>query len=162
VPYDGGVARFLADPNFSQQCYVTSEPIAAKRQGGDPQVFMIADVGYNPYTTVVVSRRELVMQKPEMVTAFVAATAEGWRRYLADPRPTNELIAHINPSMDAPTLEAAAEAQKPLVETEATKRDGLGTMTAERWETLARQLADLKMIESAPTPSELFVRVSRK
>ena len=34
VPYDGGVARFLADPSFAQQCYVTSEPIAAKRQGG--------------------------------------------------------------------------------------------------------------------------------
>ena len=25
---------FLTDPNFGQQCYVTSEPIAAKRQGG--------------------------------------------------------------------------------------------------------------------------------
>jgi len=162
VPYDGGVARFLADPNFSQQCYVTSEPIAAKRQGGDPQVFLIADAGYDPYTTVVVSRRELVIQKPEMVTAFVAATAEGWRHYLADPRPTNDLIARINPSMDAPMLEAAAEAQKPLVETEATKREGLGTMAAERWETLARQLADLKVIESAPPSSELFVRVNRR
>jgi NitT/TauT family transport system substrate-binding protein len=65
VPYDGGVARFLTDPNFGQQCYVTSEPIAAKKQGGDPQVFLIADAGYNPYTTVVVARRELVEQKPE-------------------------------------------------------------------------------------------------
>ena len=43
VPYDGGVARFLSDPNFSQQCYVTSEPLAAKKQGGDPKVFLIAD-----------------------------------------------------------------------------------------------------------------------
>jgi len=162
VPYDGGVARFLADPSFAQQCYVTSEPIAAKRQGGDPQVFLVADAGFNPYTTVVVARRELVAQKPEMVAAFVAASAEGWRAYLSDPRPTNELLGRLNNSMDAQTLEAAAEAQKSLIETDLTKREGLGSMTAERWETLAKQLAELKLIESAPAASELFVRVNTK
>jgi NitT/TauT family transport system substrate-binding protein len=43
VPYDGGVARFLTDPNFAQQCFVTSEPIAAKKQCGVPQLFIVAD-----------------------------------------------------------------------------------------------------------------------
>ena len=62
---------------FGQQCYVTSEPIAAKKQGSDPQVFLIADAGFNPYATVVITRRELVNDKPEMVSAFVAATAKG-------------------------------------------------------------------------------------
>lgn len=162
VPYDGGVARFLADESFAQQCYVTSEPIAAKKQGGDPQVFLVADSGFNPYTTVIVARKELVSQKPEMVAAFVTASAEGWQNYLSDPHPTNELLGRLNPSMDAATLEAAAEAQKPLIETELTRREGLGTMTAERWETLAKQLAELKLIERAPAASELFVRVSRK
>ena len=33
VPYDGGVARFVADKGFAQQCFITSEPIAARRQG---------------------------------------------------------------------------------------------------------------------------------
>jgi NitT/TauT family transport system substrate-binding protein len=160
VPYDGGVARFLADPNFAQQCYVTSEPIAAQRQGGDPQVFLVADAGFNPYTTVVVARRELVTNKPEMVTAFVAATAEGWQSYLADPRTTNDLLHRLNPSMDAETLKAAADAQKPLIETDLTKREGLGVMTSERWQTLAAQLADLKLIDAAPAASDLFVRVT--
>jgi len=159
VPYDGGVARFLTDPNFSQQCYVTSEPIAAKKQGGDPQVFLIADAGYNPYTNVVVARRELVEQKPEMVRAFVAATAEGWTTYLADPGPTNQVLGRLNPSMDAATLEAAVEAEKPLIATEQTKQLGLGTMSTERWATLARQLEDLKLIDRAPPPAELFVPV---
>jgi NitT/TauT family transport system substrate-binding protein len=162
VPYDGGVARFLNDPNFSQQCYVTSEPIAAKKQGGDPQVFLIADAGFNPYTTVVVTRRELAEQKPEMVGAFVAATAEGWKSYLADPRPTNQLLARLNPSMDAATLEAAVEAEKPLIATEQTKQLGLGSMSAERWATLAQQLEDLKLIARAPQPSELFVPIAAR
>ncbi|HKQ70313.1 MAG TPA: ABC transporter substrate-binding protein, partial [Polyangiaceae bacterium] len=101
VPYDGGVAHFLTDPLFGQQCYVTSEPIAARQKGSDPQVFLVAEAGYNPYATVVVTRRELVTQKPEMVAAFVAATTEGWRTYLADPKPTNALLRTLNPSMDA-------------------------------------------------------------
>jgi NitT/TauT family transport system substrate-binding protein len=162
VPYDGGVARFLADSNFAQQCYVTSEPLAAKRQGGHPQVFLIADAGYNPYTTVVIARRELVAEKPEMVNAFVAATAEGWRAYLADPRSTNELLGRLNPSMDAATLQAAADAERPLIETEQTKQAGLGTMTAERWDTLAKQLVELNLIDRAPTPAELFLPANVK
>ncbi|HMI88970.1 MAG TPA: ABC transporter substrate-binding protein [Polyangiaceae bacterium] len=162
VPYDGGVARFLADPSFAQQCYVTSEPIAAKKQGGDPQVFLVADAGYNPYTTVVVTRRELVEQKPEMVAAFVAATAEGWKNYLTDPRPTNQVLARLNPSMDAATLEAAVEAEKPLIATEQTKQLGLGSMSAERWATLARQLEELKLIDRAPPTTDLFVPVAAR
>lgn len=162
VPYDGGVARFLTDPDFGQQCYVTSEPIAAKKQGSDPQVFLIADAGYNPYTTVVVARRELVEQKPEMVNAFVAATAEGWKSYLADPRPTNLVLARLNPSMDAATLDAAVEAERPLIATEQTKQLGLGSMSAERWSTLARQLEDLKLIDRAPPTADLFVPVAAR
>jgi NitT/TauT family transport system substrate-binding protein len=162
VPYDGGVARFLADPEFGQQCYVTSEPIAAKKEGGDPHVFLIADTGYNPYTTVVVAGRELVEQKPEMVSAFVAATAEGWNSYLADPRPTNQVLARLNPSMDAATLEAAVEAERPLIATEQTKQLGLGSMSAERWATLARQLQELKLIDHAPPPTDLFVPIASR
>jgi NitT/TauT family transport system substrate-binding protein len=162
VPYDGGVARFLTDPSFAQQCYVTSEPIAAKKQGGDPQVFLIADAGYNPYSTVVVARRALVEQKPEMVSAFVAATAEGWKSYLTDPRPTNLLLARLNPSMDAATMEAAVEAEKPLIATEETQQRGLGAMSAERWATLGQQLTELKLIDRAPSPADLFVSLAAR
>jgi len=162
VPYDGGVARFLADESFAQQCYVTSEPIAAKRQGGDPEIFLIADAGYNPYATIVIARRELVAEKPEMVAAFVAATAQGWQSYLVDPRPTNEVLGRLNPSMDPVALQAAAAAQKPLIETDQTKRDGIGTMTLECWRQLSTQLVNLKTIDRAPDASELFVGVSRR
>ena len=40
--------------------------------------------------------------------------------------------------MDAETFADVAEAQKPLIEAPV-----LGTMTAERWDTLAQQLKDL-------------------
>jgi NitT/TauT family transport system substrate-binding protein len=157
VPYDGGVARFLTDPMFAQQCYVTSEPIAARRRGGDPRVFLIADAGFNPYATVVVTRTPLVRERPDMVRAFVAATVEGWQAYLSDPQPTNRVLARLNPTIDGETMTAAAEAQKPLIVTAETQAHGLGAMSVERWRKLAEQLRDLGQIDRAPDPSELMV-----
>ena len=157
VAYDGGIAHFLTDPMFGQQCYVTSEPILARQKGSDPQVFLIADAGFNPYTTIVITRGELLKKSPAMVKAFVAATAAGWRDYLDSPGPTNQLLGTLNHAMDAPTLAAAADAQKPLIETADTKKAGLGTMTRERWKTLVEQLVSLKLIDKAVDVDPLFV-----
>src|SRR5882724_1298576 len=115
VPYDGGVAHFLSDPDFGQQCFVTSEPIAARQQGADPQVFLIADTGFNPYATVVITRRELLQKQPELIKSFVLATREGWQNYLDHPEATNALLGKLNSALDQTTLAAAAAAQKSLV-----------------------------------------------
>ena len=161
VPYDGGIARFLSDAGHAQQCFVTSEPLAARRKGSDPQTFLVADAGFDPYATVVVTRRELLAREPERVRAFVLATAEGWRAYGEDPRATNAAMGKLNPAMDAATFAEAAAAQRPLVETDETRRAGIGAMTRARWETLARQLAELHIVDRAPPADDLFVTVAR-
>jgi NitT/TauT family transport system substrate-binding protein len=156
VPYDGGVAHFLADPNFGQQCYVTSEPIAARKKGADPAVFLIADAGFNPYATVVVTRRELLQKNPSLVKEFVLATREGWRDYLDHPEATNLLLAKLNSALDAATLRAAAEAQRPLIENEHTELFGVGSMLQIRWQTLADQLLDLKFLDKPVSVADSF------
>ncbi|WNG36827.1 ABC transporter substrate-binding protein [Archangium violaceum] len=157
VPYDGGVARFVADKEFAQQCFITSEPIAARKQGADPTVFLVADEGFNPYQAVVITRRELWKEQPERVKSFVAAVREGWSNYLENPEPANTVMAKLNTTMDAETFAAAAQAQKPLIETEETRARGLGTMSRERWETLGRQLVELGLIEKAPPVDEFLL-----
>ncbi len=62
----------------------------------------------------------------------------------------------LNPSMDQSTFDEIAEAQKPFIETEETRRNGLGAMNRERWATLARQLKDLGDIAQTPPPEECF------
>ena len=74
---------------------------------------------------------------------MVTAVREGWRAYLDDPKPTNERMRALNPSMDSTTFAEVAEAQKPFIETEETGRDGLGTMALQRWEALVKQLHEL-------------------
>jgi len=158
VPSPGGdLSAFRNDPNFTQQCFVTSEPIAAKRLGLDVQTFLIAEAGYNPYTTVLVTRGDYRRSNAQTVQSMIAAVRDGCRAYLDDPSKTNALMQQLNPNMDAETFTAAAEAQRPLIETDETKKSGLGVMTLERWETLCKQLVDLKVVDKAPPASVCFV-----
>jgi NitT/TauT family transport system substrate-binding protein len=159
VPYDGGVARFVADKDFAQQCFVTSEPIAAKQKGSDPQVFLVADEGFNPYVAVVITRRALFKEQPDRVRAFARATQEGWRTYLDDPAAANAAMGKLNTSMSAETFAAAAAAQRPLIETDETKKRGLGTMTRARWDTLAKQLVELGILAKAPAAEDYLMAV---
>jgi NitT/TauT family transport system substrate-binding protein len=153
---NGDVSTFLHDKNFAQQCYITSEPLIAKRQGADVQVFPISDIGFNPYTDVMATSGALLRSKPEMVKSMVAAAREGLRVYLDNPQPTNLRMQQLNPTMALDLFAETADVQKPLIETEETRSNGLGVMTKERWETLIMQLKNLGDIESPPPAEDCF------
>ena len=40
VPYLGGISNFLADPKYSQQCFITSEPISAEKKNQKQILFV--------------------------------------------------------------------------------------------------------------------------
>jgi NitT/TauT family transport system substrate-binding protein len=161
ISYAGGIGNFLARADDSQQCFVTSEPILAAAQGSDPQTFLIADAGYNPYTTVVICRGDLVKNNPAKVKAMVAACREGWRAYLDNPASANTAMEALNHDMDAATFTAAAAAQAPLIETEETKKSTLGVMTSARWDALSAQLVDLGVLKAPIPATNCFVDVDQ-
>jgi len=157
VPSPGGdISAFLADKNFAQQCFIMSEPLTAKHQGADVQVFPVSDAGYNPYTTVLVTSRGFLRKDPDRAKAMVAAVREGWRAYLDDPKPTNQRMNQLNPSMAPEVFAEVADAQKPFIETDETRRNGLGSMTEERWQTLIGQLKELGDIHQAPAADDCY------
>jgi NitT/TauT family transport system substrate-binding protein len=157
VPYGYSLAPFLADPRLVQQVFVTAEPIAARRQGADPRVFLIAESGFNPYAGVFITRGATVRERRAEVTGIVEALREGWRAYLDDPGPANAKMGELNREMDAETFRLAAEAQEPLVEDDFTRQHGLGAMSVARWTELAGQLVELDLVDKPPQPQACFV-----
>jgi len=155
APYLGGIGNFQKDPQLSQQCFVTSEPLTAARAGLEVTTFLIAESGYNPYTTVLVTTREHLQKAPDEVKRFVAAVRAGWQAYLADPAPTNAVMAQINKAMDAQTFRDSAAAQVELIRTKDT--DTVGAMSLARWRTLADQLTELKVVKGGVDARDLFV-----
>ena len=104
-------------------------------------VFPVSDIGYNPYTNVLATSEDTLKKNPEMVKAVVASVREGWRVYLDDPKAANAKMHELNPSMDLDTFAEVAGAQKSFIEDDDTHcKNGLGTMSKQRWETLIGQL----------------------
>jgi NitT/TauT family transport system substrate-binding protein len=157
----GDLSLYRSDPNYSMQCFVTSEPLAAKKTGIEPQTFLIAESGYNPYTTVLATSESYLKSNPQTVKAMVEAVREGWNAYLQDPSATNEAMAKLNPTMDAETFRASAEAQKPLIQTDSPTGNDIGSMSAGRWKTLIDQLTELKVINKPITAEECFADVTK-
>ena len=149
VPYPGNIARFLDDLRYAQQAYVFSEPYLAKRAGADPRALMVSDLGFNPYTSVLFARRELIGRQPELARRMVRASVRGWERYLADPEETNRYIRSLNEAMELDVLAYGARALRPLVLDATARRRGVGTMSLARWRELEAQLIEAGQLKPA-------------
>ena len=111
--------------------------------------------------TVLATSESYWKTNPTIVRKMHDAVKQGWTAYLANPAPANELMAQLNQTMDAQTFIESAEAQKPLIETDETRKLGLGAMTESRWKTLIGQLLDLKVIDKPLTAEECFLELNR-
>lgn len=149
VPYPGNVAQFLIDKNYAQQGYVFSEPFVARKQGGDPKVLMVSDLGFNPYTSLLFTSEKVLTDSPDVARKMVAASIRGWAQYVASPEDANRYIHEVNPQMDLDVLAYGAKEIAPLVETVDSRAGGIGTMSLERWQTLADQLVESEQLKPA-------------
>ena len=135
--YTFNSAPFLADKRSVQQGYVTSEPYTIEKQSGlKPEVFLLADSGYPGYAAMVLARNDLIAGKPEVVKAFVAASAAGWKSYLnGDAAAADAMIRKDNPEMTQDILDQARAKLKSygIVESGDTATGGVGVMTDARW-----------------------------
>lgn len=147
-PYVGGIQPFLVNPNAVTQGYVGHEPFHAANAGAEVNFIRLAEHGYTPHGNAIVTRRDVIDANPDLVARFVRASAEGWKRYMENPGPANELIKEANPRM---TDEELAYTLQVLKDIEALNgreaaTGGIGTLTAERFEQVFRFLVDEGLI----------------
>lgn len=135
-PYAFSVAPFLADKRSAQQGYVTSEPFAIEKNGGfRPRVFLLADYGFDTYSTTIETRREIVDRNPDLVRRFVEASIVGWYNYLyGDSARANAAIKAANPDITDDLIAYSVRAMKEygIVDSGDALDKGIGAMTQER------------------------------
>jgi NitT/TauT family transport system substrate-binding protein len=146
-PYAFSVQPFLVDRNLSQQGFATSEPFSIEKSGVKPVVFLLADLGYPPYSETLVVTRDTLAKRRDALRRFVQASAEGWKSYLANPAPGNALIKKANPEMTDALLAYGVAKMKEyaIVTGDDTKARGLLTMTDERWRGTVAFLRDASL-----------------
>jgi NitT/TauT family transport system substrate-binding protein len=135
-PYTFNPQPFLVDKKSAMQGYVTSEPFVIEKQAGiKPIVLLLADYGFNAYSTLIETRRDMTDKKPDLVQRFVDASIIGWYTYLyGDNKPGNDMIKKINPEMTDDQLAYSVAKMKEygIVDSGDAVRDGIGAMTDTR------------------------------
>jgi NitT/TauT family transport system substrate-binding protein len=132
-PYTFNSQPFLADLKSAMQGYVTSEPFAIEKEARfKPTVILLADNGFNTYSTLIETRRQLTEDKPDLVQRFVDASIVGWYNYLyGENSAGNALIKKINPEMTDDLLKYSVASMKEhgIVDSGDTLKNGIGAMT---------------------------------
>jgi NitT/TauT family transport system substrate-binding protein len=135
-PYTSNPQPFLVDKRSALQGYLTSEPYAIEKQAHFwPKIFLLADQGFDSYSTLIETRRDLVAKRPDLVRRFVDASIIGWMRYLyGDDAAANALIKRDNPEMTDELLAYSVAKMKEygIVDSGDAKTLGLGAMTDAR------------------------------
>ena len=158
IPSNFGIAQFMADKTFIQQCFITNEPYFTAQNGVKSRALLIADSGFEPYRILFTTQR-FAREHPEALKKFVAASVRGWADFMTgDPTPGKKLILEKNDKMTAAFMDYSIAAMKAsyLVTGRPGSGEQTGLMTAKRLGEQSQLLADLKII-SAPVPLDKFV-----
>jgi NitT/TauT family transport system substrate-binding protein len=157
VPAMMNVANFVADPQYIQQAFATSEPFFAHQAGIETRVLLISEAGYNPYR-VMYTTRDFLQQHPEIVAKFVRASVKGWKEYLNNPGPANTMIAKLNPALNPEWMQFTWQQLRDghFVAGEDPTGAQLGQMDPKRWATMYEQLVDLKVIDKPFDPRAAY------
>jgi NitT/TauT family transport system substrate-binding protein len=150
-PYTFNIQPFVADPNAVQQGYLTSETFAIQKAGVKANAHLFADKGWTSYATTISCMDETVKTRAKAVDAFVKATMEGWKSYLADPAAGNALIKKDNPNMTDEQLAYSVAKLKEMgiVTSGDAKTGGIGFINEDRAKQNYAFLVDNKLIEPA-------------
>jgi NitT/TauT family transport system substrate-binding protein len=151
-PYNFNSAPFIMNKSSIQQGYVTAEPFEIEKQGHfKPNVFMLSDHGYDTYSTLIVTRSEIIEKNPDLVQRFVDASAIGWYRYLyGDNSQANALIKRDNPDIRDDQIAFSIEALKKygVVDSGDTLKLGIGAMTDARWKDFFDKMVAVGMVKA--------------
>jgi NitT/TauT family transport system substrate-binding protein len=159
IPSNFGLAQFMADKDFIQQCFVTNEPFFVRKNGGHPRTLLMSDSGFRPYRVIYTTQRYL-REHPREVRAFIAASLRGWDDFMnGNPSPGKALISKSNASMSEEFMDYSIKAMRDehIVTGRAEDGERLGLMTRRR---MQEQVDDLSRLGIIPAliPVDKFTR----
>jgi NitT/TauT family transport system substrate-binding protein len=158
-PYTFNAQPFLADKKSVMQGYLSSEPYAIEVAAGfKPKVFLLADYGFDTYSTLIETRVATVEKDPDLVQRFVDASILGWYNYLyGDNKAANAMIKKDNPEMTDDKIAVGIKLMREygIVDSGDAIALGIGAMTEARMKSFFD-----KMVKAGVVKADLDYRKS--
>jgi len=150
--YTFSSAPFIVNVDSAMQGYLSSEPFAVERETGwAPDVWLIADAGYNSYSTTIQTMQDTVATRPEVVKCFVEGSIIGWYNYMYnDNSAANAMILADNPEMTQEAIDYAITkmTEAGIVDSGDALTLGIGAMTDERNQSFYDNMVAAGVIEA--------------
>lgn len=161
-PYLFNPSPFLANINSAQQGYLTSEPYVIKKElGVEPNIFLLADHGFNTYATTIEVLDETIINRPEDIQCFIDASKIGWKKYLhGDSTKANELIKMENPDMTDEKINYSISKLKEygIVESDDTLENGIGYFLPNRVQGFYKKMLEYDVVKELENIDDIFTQ----
>ena len=105
------------------------------------------------YTPVIIASDEMLEEQPELVKAFLAATAKGYEYCIEDPTGAAEILGTYLPDYD---LDFIKESQEILADKYMEDVDQWGVMEDSRWDNYTAFLNEYGVIENIIPASDCY------
>lgn len=132
-----------------QTVFATTEPIVADSMGVETTVFVPYDYGVETSANALFTRQQFLEENPDVVCGMVRAMARGWEYVFENPDEAAEIVVAVDPdNLDLETERKIIAAMDGAVRTPDAMENGIGSMTAERWQTTVDVLRDFGGLEA--------------
>ena len=136
-PFAYSAAPFLADVKAVQQGYITEDAhLLGKVMPKPPLSLLLADYGFDNYSTAVFATEKYLKGHEPVVQRFVDATRKGYEDCIkGDATPAMKAITSLNTGEDAALFNFKLSQMKSrgLVDGGDAQTLGIGAMTDQRW-----------------------------
>ncbi|TJW36981.1 MAG: ABC transporter substrate-binding protein, partial [Mesorhizobium sp.] len=126
--------------------------------GFQPNLFLLADYGFDTYATTIETMQATIDKRPEVVQCFVDGSAKGWYNYLyGDNAAANAAIKKDNPDISDEQIAFSIEQMKKfgIVDSGDTEKLGIGAMTDARIQSFYD-----KMVKAKVVPADVDIKKS--
>jgi ABC-type nitrate/sulfonate/bicarbonate transport system substrate-binding protein len=139
---------FTVNPLFEDKIdvlsgFITNDGVQAKLRGEPLNLILMSDYGINLYSNVIFTTEDMIKNKPELVEAFVEATAKGMQWAIDYPEQAAKYVVDQYGESMVPDIknsqEAGLLASIPLIKPAGSQP---GMMQAQAWETAHQILLD--------------------
>jgi NitT/TauT family transport system substrate-binding protein len=149
-------APLLAGQVDAMLGYTEDQPVTVELRGQKVSRILLADHGIDLYSTNVVVNADYLKRNPGKVRRFLRASLKGWRKAIADPDlAVSAYMAH-RPESDEAFNRANFRNLIPILQSDDTRKTGVGTQTAARWTHTRDILHDLGMIDRKIDVAEIY------
>jgi NitT/TauT family transport system substrate-binding protein len=151
MPYTNNLQPFFVDNNISVAALASDEPYVATENKVPVKFFAFLKEGWPPYGAPLVTTQDFLGKNRGAVAAFVRASLEGWKSYMANPAPGNALIKAENPKMSDGEIDFGVRVFKDLkvIEGGDAATLGIGIMTDARWREIRDFMVEAQLLKAA-------------